>query len=199
MSSKKLKMPTIETFMTKKDEDDFSKALVSAISTIKFFDHYVWNISYPPIKQSIALCYDRLNSSATIFNEEIISLDEYIKNEVHPHLSGTGYVGNSMGKSTIQYQHSKEADYAKGCLMNGGLATSYFPQENPDTDAFVKTVWKIFKKGAKKVYAINRETGELYRDKPETRYFAWPDAAKIYDGTDGRYLTATTFNFYIAK
>ncbi|GHB80791.1 hypothetical protein GCM10007290_00090 [Providencia stuartii] len=39
----------------------------------------------------------------------------------------------------------------------------------------------------------------MYRDKPETRYFAWPDAAKIYDGTDGRYLTATAFNFYIAK
>ncbi|AFH92988.1 MULTISPECIES: hypothetical protein [Providencia] len=195
----KVKLPGIEVFMSKVDEDNFSKALGDYFKEIKFIDNYVWDTLDPPVRNSISLCYGAINSNVTIINSDITSISDYKNNYVFPRPNNAGFSGSFVGKGLVQFIHSKEADFAAGCLRNGTISASYKPAEDPETEAFVKGVWKIFKKGAKKVYAINRETGELYRDKPETRYFAWPDAAKIYDGTDGRYLTATAFNFYIAK
>ncbi|MEQ4624047.1 hypothetical protein [Providencia manganoxydans] len=197
--SSKFKMPTIQVFMTKKDEDNFSRLLKDSINGIEFIDIYNWNTNSPQVRESLSLCYEKVFSAAAILNTNITSLDDYKDNYVFRNQSDNGYTGSFVGKGLIQFLHSKDGECVEGCLKDGRLSASYNPTEDPETDAFVKAVWKIFKKGAKKVYAINRETGELYRDKPETRYFAWPDAAKIYDGTDGRYLTATAFNFYIAK
>ncbi|HFS5770251.1 TPA: hypothetical protein ACH0SE_004669, partial [Providencia rettgeri] len=184
----KNKVVAIETFMTKKDEADFSLALISSFNGIKFIDNHPWSTPQPQLKDSISSCYAALNSMVTILNENIIDLDSYSKYLVKQSSSGSCYTGASIGKGLIKFLHSKEADYAKGGLSNGSIDASYFPETDPETDIFVKSVWKIFKKGAKKVYLIDPETGEL-NTKPETRFFAWPDAAKTYDGTDGRYLT----------
>ncbi len=184
--------------MTKKDEQEFSLKLRESFPDIYFIDFHPWDSPFPPMKNSIALCYDKLNSIVVISDESIVSQAEYIENDVKPFPTGSGYMGNPIGRGLIQYQHSKEAGYAKGCIMNGRLTASYFPENDPETDVFVKTVWKIFKKGAQKVYLIDRETGELSA-KPETRFFAWPDAAKTYDGTDGRYLTNHAFAYFVAK
>lgn len=78
------------------------------------------------MKNSIALCYDKLNSIVVISDESIVSQAEYIKNDVKPFPTGSGYMGNPIGRGLIQYQHSKEAGYAKGCIMNGRLTASYF-------------------------------------------------------------------------
>ncbi|EPQ5230265.1 hypothetical protein LN149_003407 [Providencia stuartii] len=196
--SPKNKMLTIEIFMTKKDEQEFSLKLRESFPDIYFIDFHPWDSPFPPMKNSIALCYDKLNSIVVISDESIVSQAEYIENDVKPFPTGSGYMGNPIGRGLIQYQHSKEAGYAKGCIMNGRLTASYFPENDPETDVFVKTVWKIFKKGAQKVYLIDRKTGELSA-KPETRFFAWPDAAKTYDGTDGRYLTNHAFAYFVAK
>ncbi|HGM9749494.1 TPA: hypothetical protein ACKRC4_003726 [Proteus mirabilis] len=194
----KVKLPGLEIFMTKKDEECFSKALKEYSDSIEFIDNYIWLTAEPPLKELISLCYDAINSNVTIINGNITSFSEYKNHFVFPRPNNAGFSGSFVGKGLIQFIHSREADFAEGCLRNGTISASYKPAEDPETEAFVKAVWKIFKKGSKKVYLIDRETGEV-NIKPETNFFAWPDAAKTYDGTDGRYLTNHAFAYFVAK
>lgn len=43
----KVKLPGIEVFMSKVDEDNFSKALGDYFKEIKFIDNYVWDTLDP--------------------------------------------------------------------------------------------------------------------------------------------------------
>ena len=103
-----------------------------------------------------------------------------------------------VGEGLVRFSCSELADYDTESLRNGRITASYDEVKEPETDKFVKAVWKIFKKGAKKVYLINRETGQI-ADKPETRFFAWPNAAKKFNGQDGHYLTNHAFAYFVAK
>ncbi|WP_368883544.1 hypothetical protein [Proteus mirabilis] len=196
--SNNIKMPTIQIFMTLQDENDFSSSLLANFDDIKFIDSYVWDTDNPPFYDSIEKCHSRLNSQAVIINQDITSAKEYKDRYTGRHISSQGYIGSPVGKGLIQFLHSSKAEYAENCLRNGRISATYDPTKDPETEAFVKAVWKIFKKGAKKVYLIDRETGEV-NIKPETNFFAWPDAAKTYDGTDGRYLTNHAFAYFVAK
>lgn len=92
----------------------------------------------------------------------------------------------------------QNADYAPDGLRNGRLAASYNPTKEPETNKFVKRVWKLFKKGAEKLYFIDPETGKV-QEKPETRFFGWPDAAKNFNGENGRYLTNHAFAYFVPE
>ncbi|MDQ5992537.1 hypothetical protein QCD27_20315, partial [Providencia stuartii] len=67
----KVKLPGIEVFMSKVDEDNFSKALGDYFKEIKFIDNYVWDTLDPPVRNSISLCYGAINSNVTIINSDI--------------------------------------------------------------------------------------------------------------------------------
>ena len=83
---------------------------------------------------------------------------------------GSNYDGAMVGEGLVRFSCSELPGYDTESLRNGRLTASYDLLNEPETDKFVKAVWKIFKKGAKKVYLINRETGQI-ADKPETRFF----------------------------
>lgn len=78
------------------------------------------------------------------------------------------------------------------------MAASYDPEVDPATATFVKMVWKLFKEFSCKTLLVNRETGEV-NEKPEKRFFAGPDAAKRFDGSNGHYLTNNAFVYFVAQ
>ncbi|HDR9483819.1 hypothetical protein BLA13014_00734 [Burkholderia aenigmatica] len=192
------KMPTLQTFMTRVDEAAFSDLLRAHIPHVKFIDSYIWNSRVPPVHHSMSECSGQLFSDVVILDEAICTVERYTREFVAPHPSGSGYIGSMEGPGAIQFLRSREAKYAPGSLRDGRLAASYDPKFDETTDRFVKTVWKIFKKFSMKTFLIDRETGAV-RDKPETRFFAGPDAAVMFDGSKGNYLTNNTLAYFVAK
>ena len=192
----KIKLPALEIFMTAVDAVEFSKVLKDQIESVKFITQYIWPDLNIPISDVLDMEIAK-NINFSIINTDILSIERY-KKECVTHYPGCGYNGDIAGEGLVRFSCSKLAGYAPGSLRNGRLTATYDLVKEPETDKFVKAVWKIFKKGAKKVYLINRETGQI-ADKPETRFFAWPDAAKKFNGEDGHYLTNHAFAYFVAK
>ncbi|MBI0037826.1 hypothetical protein H3T61_06265 [Gilliamella sp. B14384H2] len=192
----KIKLPALEIFMTAVDAVEFSKFLKDQIESVKFITQYRWPDLNIPISDVLDIEIAK-NIDFSIINTDILSIEDYKKKYVI-HYPGANYDGAMVGEGLVRFSCSTMAGYAPGSLMNGRLTASYDVVKQPETDKFVKAVWKIFKKGAKKVYLINRETGQI-ADKPETRFFAWPDAAKKFNGENGHYLTNHAFAYFVAK
>ncbi len=191
-------MPTLQTFMTPADEAVFSDLLKAHIPRVKFIDSYIWSSPIPPAYDSMTACCGQPFSNIVIIDESICSVDRYTHEFVGAHPGGSGYIGGKVGPGMIQFLRSHEAQYAPGCLRDGRVAASYDSDTEPDTDAFVKTVWKVLKKFSHKTFLVNRETGVI-NEKPEARFFAGPDAAAKFDGTDGHYLTNNAFVYFLAR
>lgn len=190
------KTPTTLVFMTMKDESAFSKALLSALPDVTFIDTGDWTTQHPVIRENLSAC---LNNSPqySIWDSSILNISDYIEKYIFHDENQETYFGATIGPGLIQFIRSNPADYEKKCLRNGRLSSSYDAKEDPLTDLFVKTVFKIFKKGARKVYLVDRESGRL-ADKPETQFFAWPDAAEQYNGKEGKYLTNNALVYFVA-
>ncbi|MGY2232388.1 hypothetical protein HX780_09285 [Pseudomonas tolaasii] len=188
----------IETFMTEYDENKFSILLKSEIPKIIFIDDFVWSTSSPPFHDTLSQCKGWAGSNAAILNEMILPSSDYKRTMVIPHPSGSGFIGGTIGKGLIQFHRSYEADYARTCLRNGRLAASYDPKADPETNIFVNTVWRLFKKHALKVHLVNMDNGQVH-EQPEKRFFSWPDAAEKYDGKHGNYLTNTAMTYFIKR
>ncbi|WP_155630518.1 hypothetical protein [Burkholderia cepacia] len=125
-------------------------------------------------------------------------MERYTREFVSPHPGESGYIGSMEGPGAIQFLRSHEAKYAPGSLRDGRLAASYDPDLDPATDEFVKTVWRIFKKFSLKTFLLDRETGTVI-ERPEIRFFAGPNAAAMFDGSIGNYLTNNTLAYFVAK
>ena len=192
----KIKLPALEIFMTAVDAVEFSKVLKDQIQSVKFIKQCPWPDLNIPIFDVLDMEIAK-NINFSIINTDILSIERY-KKECVTHYPGCGYKGDIAGEGLVRFSCSCIAGYAPESLMNGRLTATYDLVKEPETDKFVKAVWKIFKKGAKKVYLINRETGQI-ADKPETRFFAWPDAAKKFNGENGHYLTNHAFAYFVAK
>ena len=193
----KIKLPALEIFMTAVDAVEFSKVLKDQIESVKFIKQGIWPSRNVPVFDVLDIETAK-NIDFSILNTSIFSIERYKEEYVMPHPAGSGYIGGWEGKGLVRFSCSRIADYDTESLRNGRLTASYDLVKRPETDKFVKAVWKIFKKGAKKVYLINRETGQI-AEKPETRFFAWPDAAKKYNGENGHYLTNHAFAYFVAK
>ncbi|WP_144290423.1 hypothetical protein [Chitinilyticum litopenaei] len=193
------KLSTLYLFMTREDEDNFSKNLIEAIPDIIFIDNHPWKTPEPAIRQSLADCYEKLNSGAVILNNKITTLADYKDNYIGSVRNGTEFHGSPVGEGLIQFEHSKNANYLPDGLRDGGLAASYDSDSDPETDQFVKAVWKIAKKHAFKLYALDPKTGLILHDKPSTKFFAWPDAVAKYDQVDGLFLTNNTMAYFTSK
>lgn len=197
MSSQKLL--AIELFMTREDEKAFSRLIKDEIKSVYFMDNYAWTSPSPIVKNSIDECYGAGNSSVAIINKDIVDLD-YYKNNYIKEIGGTGYFhGGTIGDGMIKFLHSEYASYTPGGLMNGALMASYDSVKSPETDAFVKAVWRLCKKHALKLYPItDMETGTV-SSKPHSKFLAWPDAVAKFDQVDGMYLTNNTMAYLTSK
>ena len=191
------KMIAVQIFMTSEDAVEFSKILKDQIESVKFIKQGIWPSRNVPVFDVLDIETAK-NIHFTIINTNILSLERYKNKFVIPHPAGSGYIGGQIGDGLMGFSSSRLASYDSMSLRDGVLMASYNLETEPETDKFVKAVWKIFKKGAKKVYLINRETGQI-AEKPETRFFAWPDAAKKYNGENGHYLTNHAFAYFVAK
>jgi hypothetical protein len=81
---------------------------------------------------------------------------------------------------------------------NGSLAASYDLETEPETDAYVKSVYKIFKRGALKLRYLNANTKEVH-ERPTSKFFAWPDAVHKYDQVNSQYLINNTMAYLTSK
>ena len=192
------KVSTFQIFMTSVDEEVFSDLLKSHIHCIKFIDSYIWNSPVPPVHDSMSECYGQPFSDIVILDEAICTVERYTREFVSPHPGGSGYIGSMEGPGAIQFLRSHEAKYAPGSLRDGRLVASYDPDLDPATDELVKTVWRVFKQFSLKTFLLDRETGTV-RERPETRFFAGPNAAAMFDGSNGNYLTNNTLAYFVAK
>lgn len=185
--------------MTKKDEDEFSKILIREIPDVKFIDAYPLPKPEVIIRPSIAQCYGALTSVCAILNTKITSLDLYEKKYIHKSPSREEYKPDFFGKGLIQFQHSKKANYVPDGLKDGRLAASYDSAEDPETDAFVKAVWKLCKQHGHKLYPITDMKAGTVSPKPHARFIAWPDAIAKFDRVDDMYLTNNTMAYFTSK
>jgi hypothetical protein len=189
MAEKKVQLIT---FMTSIDEANFSASLMQRFRSLTFIDSTSWPTPPPPPQRnSIHEC---ASSIVVLLNQDILSFEEYCSKYVAKHPSGVGYHGAGIGRGLIQFLRSQEVS---GHLKDGRLAATYDPADAP-MSAYVKGVWTVFKERSRKVYLINRETGEVAA-KAETKFFAWPDAAEKYNGRDGHYLMHSAFHYFVAK
>ncbi|POM17564.1 Uncharacterised protein [Burkholderia cepacia] len=192
------KIPTLQIFMTDVDEVVFSGLLKAHIPSIKFIDSFLWSSPVPAAHDSMAECHGHPFSNVVILDEAICTVERYAREFVAPHPGGGSYMGGNVGPGMIQVLRSREAGYAPQSLRDGRLTASYDPNAEPAMDAFVKAVWKIFKKFSQKTYLINPETG-VVSEEPETRFFAGPDAAAQFDGSSGNYLMNSAFVYFVAE
>jgi hypothetical protein len=180
------KLPQIQTFMGQEDERTFSKALREAFPGMVFIDKGCWPDPAPRVYDSIVGCSDS-HGQITLLNTQICSLEDYareyvVKNKWHDY-----YESANVGRGLIQYLRSKPWNIEHQGLNNGRLAASYDLEKEPEMDAYVKSVFRVFKKGATKLYYLNPETWQI-NERPTTVFFAWPEAIKQYDCVDGKYL-----------
>lgn len=185
--------------MTEKDEKAFSELLKAQIPSIRFIDIYPWPTPDPPIRDSLDECRARLNSGAVIINTEILSLEHYRSGYIGCIPEHNQHHGSTVGSGLIQFEHGEPANYEPDGLRNGSLAASYDNEKDPATDTFVKTVWKLCRKHAKKLYGIDPATRRYITDKPVSPFIAWPDAIARYDQVDGLFLTNNTMCYLTSK
>ncbi len=193
-----IKMPTLQIFMTIADESVFSDLLKVHIPSVKFVDSFLWSSPIPPVYDSMVECCGHPFSNVVIIDETICTVERYTREFVGPHPGGGSYLGGNVGPGMIQLQRSRKADYAPGSLRDGRLAASYDPNAEQAMDVFVKTVWKVFKKFAYKTYLVDRATGTV-SENAEPRFFAGPDAAVQFSGSNGNYLTNNAFAYFVAR
>ncbi|WP_396332206.1 hypothetical protein [Burkholderia anthina] len=184
--------------MTAVDEAVFSDLLKAQVPCVKFIDAFLWSSPVPPVHDSMVECCGHPFSNVVILDEAICTAERYTREFVGLHPGGGSYMGGNVGPGMIQFLRSREADYAPGSLRDGRLSASYDPNTEQAMDVFVKTVWKVFKKFARKTYLVDRETG-VVGEKSETRFFAGPDAAEEFNGTNGKYLTNNALVYFVAK
>ncbi len=194
-----LKMPTIQTFMSEADEDDFSKILKKEMPEIYFVDVHPMGTPNLLIKSSISECREKKNSACAIVSSKICSKSFFEKNYIFKIPSREEYHPADIGKGIIQFLHSDEAGYEPGGLRDGGLAASYDSVKDPDTDAFVKAVWKLCKQHGQKLYAITDMKAGTVSPKPHGRFIGWPDAIAKFDRVGDLYLTNNTMAYFTSK
>ncbi|BDR57691.1 hypothetical protein [Xylocopilactobacillus apicola] len=193
------KVLSLEVFLTKTDENTFSRLLKEQFPQIKFIENFVWHTPNPPVYDSMAECWNNKFSDIIIIDTHILSIEEYKNTCIIPHLSGQGYLGSQVGDGVIQFLRSRVGEYGdNNCLGNGSLGASYNLEYEPETDKLVKAVWKLVRKNALKVYFVDTATGKV-SEKPESRFYAFPDAAAKFNGTNGRYLQCGALTQFIAK
>lgn len=191
------KTPTLLVFMTSIDELRFSKELSSHFSDITFIDTGNWKTRTPTTKDTLNECCKN-SPQHSIWNKLILPTPVYSSNYIFPNENNEFYFGATIGPGLIQYIRSNLADYDTTCLRNGRLSSSYDPKKDPETHSFVNETFKILRKGAAKIYLIDRKSGRV-SDKPETQFFAWPDAAEQYNGQNEKYLTNNALAYFVAK
>lgn len=189
--------PTLLAFMTKSDEEQFSQRLSALFPDVTFIDSGDWQEPVPQLKNSLSECGSSSPQHA-IWNRSILDGSEYRKSYVFRVLGSNAHFGATVGPGLIQYLPSRMADYDPPCLRHGRLSASYDPKADPRTDQFVKTAFRVLKKGAKKVYLVDRATGKISQ-RPEAGLIALPDAAKRFNGENGRYLTHHAHAFFVAE
>lgn len=187
-------MAQLLLFMTPADEREYSAQLRTRFPQLAFIDGALWQALPPPVTHDIA---DGSSMIVLLLNQAIVSFEEYTGRFTKPHPSGSGYMGGQVGPGLVQFWKSTNPKAAPTHLQNGRVAASYDSSES-ETDAFVKAVWSITRKGARQVFAIDRATGAI-SDRPDPKFLAWPDAAERYNGEGERYLAHTVAHFFVAR
>lgn len=193
-----IKMPTIEIFMDSEDEIELSNRILEVHPEVKFIDVFPWDDPCPPIYSGLQECKSQYGNIA-IVNTEITSLEDYCANFVKKRFGVDVFDGGIIGPGIIQYLRPRFSDYNPNGLRNGRLASSFDSEKEPETASFSKSIYSIFKKGAKKLYWINPESGLITDPKPDRHFFAWPSAIKKYDRVNGQYLSNHAQAFLTSK
>jgi hypothetical protein len=191
-----LKMPTIQTFMIEEDERKFSEIIKENFPEVVFVDIYHWPDPEPRIYDSIADCSSSI--SVALLNTNIVTIEEYRSRYVMKSKWHDYYEAMNIGCGLIQYLRSRPWNQNHNGLQDGRLAASYDPDKRPKTDAYVKAIYKLFRKGGVKLYFMNPETWEIQK-KPNAKFFAWPEAVKQYDCVNEQFLINNNFAYLTSK
>lgn len=176
----KYQMKTIYLFMTELDSASFLEYLQER-------DSICINVTPSPtpnidIVNKIPILTKSSNTIYSIVNTSIISLKKYVGNSEF--ISGY-YHYQQIGEGIMQFLPCSLSNYDKKCLMWGQLSISYLDE---NTGKWIKDILAWIKKNGEKVYRTSI-LRDISSDKPEKNVYSLPDASKIYNGINGRYLT----------
>jgi hypothetical protein len=183
----------INYFMTQKDIELFFDILRSKLKNIAIVD-------YNPSKDCKIKKINKIefvNNNPipiTIINTDIMSMDEYTSLIAK---RGEYYHFPMVGKGMIQGILAEYSEYHKECL-----ASSYFSSSCKESDfeslKYSKQVFNILSANKQTVFRKINGTSEFNKN-AEKKYFSWSDAAKIFNGINGRYLSLGYSIFAISK
>lgn len=150
-----------------------------------------------PVREIAAFVHSASTTSLVRHEGAENPLDDYGKEFFGAHPSGVGYSGATGEPGLMQFGRCRNPGYDKGSLESVSVSAGY-DSDDERMDRYVKSVMNTVKKGGKKVYCIDPATGAAL-DKTMPGYWAWPDAAKVSDGSGGRYLRPDTIKRMVAK
>jgi hypothetical protein len=192
MVAKKIQL---QIFMTAIDEASFSAQIKLARPRVVFLDPATWGTTAVPVtRNSIDAC---AGTFVLMLDETLLPLEVYGRKFFGPHPSGIGYSGAMAAPGLLQFRRCRVPEYDKRSLASGTIAAGY-DSDYKGMESFVRSIMDIAKKGGKKVYYIDPATSAAL-DKAMPGYWAWPDAAEIYDGSGGRYLRPDAINRMVAQ
>ncbi|MDT3487596.1 hypothetical protein [Stenotrophomonas maltophilia] len=190
--------PGLEVFMSPRDESAFLTLIKAEIPSVEIIEQCVWEGAQPRIIDLCAIEHVPRSSDFSLIDTDIQSLSVYAARCVHHHPSGCGYVGDWVGPGLLQFLRSRPARYAAESLANGCISASLDPGLDRLTHELVKRVWRILRANSEKVYSVDRLSHEI-AEKHESKFLAWPDAARVFDGSGGAYLTNTASAYFVAR
>lgn len=180
--------------MTREDERAFSRLLLDRLPDVVIIDGDVFPTAEPVIRASIAEC-----SSLTVclLKTDILSVDFCRQHWIKRREESGDYVFSSLGyaKGQMLLRRRGEDGNDPGSLVDGTLCGT-LGNHDEQTKAYVSTVHDLFRTHAVRLLLIDIQGG-VRNDRPETRFMAWPDAARRYDGRNGRYLTNGAGAFFV--
>lgn len=189
------KLPQLQVFLEPSDEQDLSARIKTAHPDVRFFGTAGFSRSrIPEVQDSFACC---TGSVVIMISEHLLPLSDYTEKMVIPHPSGTGFLAGRTGRGLVQFCRGGVPAFDPLGLQCGSISAGY-DAADAVMAKFVKSIMKIVRQGAKKVFFIDPALATPV-NVAQPGYWAWPAAARDYDGREGRFLRPDAINRMIAR
>lgn len=188
------KLPSLELFLHPSDERALSARIRATHPEVVFFSTESFQHSAAPAVQScITACAGPI---VIVLHQRLLPLATYIATRVIPHPSGIGFLSGKVGRGLMLMQRCQTPAFDPQGLFVGSITANY-ESDDAEMAQFVTSTLKLIKTDGKKVFFIDPRNGQPVAH-AQPGYWAWPDAARSYDGRNGRFLRPDAVNRMVA-
>jgi len=178
----------VQTFMTMRDEEAFSKAILEVAPMAVVIDGAIWQSRVPPIQQSVDLCGSR----------NVYLWDKNVYADLPCLERSDGKIEGPKTGFVIQFSRSCVEERT---LMSGRLAVGLDQKQERYTEmlSFVDKVWRVIKALASPdVCCVKRDTREIINPNVKN-YLVGPDASRLASAGEILLKDRSTVNYFVPK